>query len=45
MARFAIFCTATMDAGMSGTQASSATAAGRHSGARQANSVTGASTE
>ena len=44
MTRLAIFCTATMEMGISGTQTNRATAAGRHSGARNANTVSGAST-
>ena len=44
MTRLATFCTATMDKGMSGTHAKRAAAAGRHKGARHANSVRGAKT-
>ena len=44
MTRLAIFCTATMEIGMSGTQTNKAMAAGKHSGAKNANTVSGAST-
>lgn len=44
MVRLANFCTAMMDAGMNGTHTTSAAADGNEIGARQANSVSGAST-
>ena len=44
MVRLAIFCTAMMEEGMNGTHTSRARAAGRLTGARQANSVSGAAT-
>ena len=43
MVRRAIFCTQTMDAGMSGTHTNSATAAGSDRGESATNSVKGAS--